>query len=158
MNSWFDLDSKDDTAAVENKLKGLSGWSSPELVARLDQAQRGIMARIVNQFGATTVYAWTPLTVPPRLKDLCASVAAMNLKQDYLQDYKPSTIERDILDEIKGIADGSVGLFDSSGNLVASAGGADQVMVNTENKTKTFSSTNPTDTDAGKGTLDAFGV
>lgn len=161
MSTWLDITKDTDAVIANNKLAGIaSGWDATELTPRIDEAQRYIAGKLSAIFGATLVNSWTRLTVPPRLRDLVAIVGAAYLKRDKIRDYDMSAVEKLAIKEIDDIVAGKADLLNVDGSSVSAAAGSasDQVKCDTSSRTKVFSRTHPSDSDAGDGSLDDFGV
>jgi hypothetical protein len=141
---------------VQNRLKAWEDKGIPDdaIQDRIDQAERFLKTKFLGAYATSTVTGWDDDT-PPMLKDLCAIVAAVYLKDHFIDDYKMSSVEKEAFKLIDQIAKGQAEIIDSGEDEVGR--GTDRTKFNNTGRSRTFSTGNVGDDTFGEGTLDDFG-
>lgn len=145
-----------DETDVQNRLKAWAGKGIPDdaIQERIDEAERFIKTKLLSAYSTATVTGWDDDT-PPILKDACAVIAAVYLKDHFIDDYKPSQSEKDVYKLLDDIANGKIEILDSSEDEVGHT--TKRTKFNNAGRTRTFSTGNVGDDTVGDGTLDDFG-
>ena len=149
--AWIDAEDVNQRLA---SIKG-KGWADEDLEVRISRAERFIKGKLLAAYGSSTVSDWDT-TCPQSVKDICADLAALLLRSDFINDYTASKGEKDrtyalLNDLVKGKAE----LFDDSGNIIAR--GTKRVRTNAGTKTNVFQSGSTGDDTYGDKSLDNFG-
>lgn len=141
---------------VDNRVESIvgKGWDTPDIADRITRAQNELKSKLSAAYGVSVVYGWDT-SCPTVVKDMCADLAAILLKVDYIDDYKLSDREKTFFEWIKDIVQGKAELVDDSGNIIARP--THRTKFNRGTKTPIFSMGNTGDDTIGEGTLDGFG-
>ena len=152
MANWITSDK------VAQRLESIAhaNWSPDDIDKRVVSAQNYIKGKLLNVYGVSTITGWTDSTVPDRIAELTADLAAYVVKKNYIADYKIDTFEKDaIFGFIDSLIAGEAGLIDRNGGLISQQSKA---KVSTYGKPKTFTEFHPDETDYGHGSLDDYSV
>lgn len=142
---------------VDKRLESIAGkgWGTQDIPNRITRAENELKSKLSAAYGVSIVYGWDT-TTPDVVKDMCADLAAIFLKIDYIDDYKLSDREKQFFEWIKDIVKGKAELVDNSGNIIARP--THRTKFNRGSKTPIFSMGNVGDDTWGDGTLDGFGT
>lgn len=152
MANWITSDK------AAERLEGIAhaNWGNEDVDKRITSAENYIRGKLVNVYGVSTVTGWTSATVPDRIAELAADLAAYLIKKHYVAKYKIDAIEKDmIFGYMDSLIAGETELIDQSGNLISQSSKA---QVSTYGRPKTFTEFHPDEDEHGYGSLDDYGV
>jgi hypothetical protein len=144
---------------IEQRLTGVPGaypTNQDEVEGYISRAQRLIESKLLPLYGKGRLDLWlTAVTVPPRIIDLTADMAALLILKDKIGDFKGRIGDREntskFLDEL---VNGEAELMGVDGNIIPRVTAL--TKFNKTSKTPIFSMGNEGDGTLGEGTLDDY--
>ena len=142
---------------VEKRLESLigKGYDDTDVATRVARAENELKSKLMGAYTAATVSGWDTST-PEVIKNMCADVAALKIKTDFIDDYKLNDTEKNLLKWINDIIKGNAELMADDGTIIARSTHRTKFSRGTT-KTPVFSIGNVGDDSWGEGTLDKFG-
>lgn len=146
-----------DASDVEKRLESLigKGYDDTDVATRVARAENELKSKLMGAYVAATVSGWDDST-PAVIKNMCADVAALKIKTDFIDDYKLNDTEKNLLKWINDIIKGNAELMADDGSMIARSTHRTKFSRGTT-KTPVFSIGNAGDDSWGEGTLDKFG-
>lgn len=146
-----------EVADVNKRLESLvgKGYDDDDVATRIARAENELKSKLLGAYVAATVSGWDDPT-PAVINNMCADVAALKIKTDFIDDYKLNDTEKSLLKWINDIIKGYAELMADDGTMIARSTHRTKFSRGTT-KTPVFSIGNAGDDSWGEGTLDRFG-